>query len=93
MSEDFPGGPGVQTPHFTAEGTSLVGQLRSCMPHSAAIKKKKKKGRVVKIHIWIVILGWPKSSFKFFLKMLQKKDELHGQFKILAIFKHQIQQY
>ena len=40
---DFPGSPVVRLHGPTAEGTSLVGQLRSCMPHSAAIKKKKKK--------------------------------------------------
>ena len=46
---DFPDGPGVKIPCFQKQGTwvqSLVGELRSCMFHSMAKKRKKNKGQL-----------------------------------------------
>ena len=42
---EFPGSPVVRTPRFHCRGQvqSLVRELRSCMPRSAAKKKKEKK--------------------------------------------------
>ena len=47
---DFPGGPVVNTPCFQCRGPDFdpwVGELKSCMPHSVAKKKKRKNEKVL----------------------------------------------
>ena len=54
---DFPGSPVVKTLSFYCRGHrfwSLIGELRSCMPHGTA---KKKKNEESKIKLGLLLAG------------------------------------